>query len=196
MRDGRGGGILSDVIEQADLLCVRILREDQVHDRVGVEIIGGAGQVAARLLQRFDQPDGNGVGNRGKDDGRFAVLGGRLHCNGDRRRDRDEEIRAIGLEVGDDLRHQAGVGVAVVIEHVEGNVLLLSDGGQLRTDAFNDLIERGIVHIVADADGIGLAVVFCGLAAAGSKEREGKNYGKRKRDDFFHGIFQPFTLLY
>ena len=138
--NGACGGVLTEVIEKTDLLKVRVLDKHEVHHGCGIQVVGRAGEVAARSFQRIDQTDGDGVRDGGEDDGRAGFLGCRLHCHRDRRCNRDKQVRVVCLEVRDDLGHQIGVCVAVVVFHVERYALFCSDVSKLRLDVFNDLV--------------------------------------------------------
>ena len=200
--DRRGGGILAHIVEQADLVRVRIRGENEVHDRVGVEVVGRAGDVRAGRLQRFDEARAQRVGHGGEHDGHVAALGGGLHRHGDRRRHADHQIDVVRLEVGDDLVHDIGVGVAVVLVDDEADALLRADGVKLRADVRDDLVEGRVVDEVADADGVGRArgiravglsrragacAACAGGAAAAGGEGEREDERQCKRDGLFHG---------
>ena len=64
MGDGGGGGILTLVIEQADGLSIGVKGEDEVHYRVGIEVVGSAGDVRAGGFEGFDESRADGVGHR------------------------------------------------------------------------------------------------------------------------------------
>ena len=162
-------------------------------DPVNLDCVGGAGQVGARLFHRIDQTNAHGVGHGSKDDRRSVLLGRSLHGNGHGGSHGDQQIGLVGLEIRDDLRHQARIGVAVIVEDLKGYVLFFSDGLQPRTQIINDLVQRSVIDIVADADGVG-RTVLCGGLAAGGQRREKQQRAKRKRKDFFHNTitFQLF----
>ena len=141
LRNGSRRGILPYVIKEADLLCVGVCGEDQVHHRRGVQIVGSSGDIRPGRFQRVHQPHGNGVGNRCKDHGDVVFFGSRLHGHGNRRRHTHHQIHVVGDEVCDDLTHQVRIGVAVIIVHLEGDALLLADGLQLCFDVINDLVQ-------------------------------------------------------
>ena len=218
--DGARGGVLTEVIQKADLLELGVLDKHEVHDGCGVEVVGGAGKVAARGFEGVNQTNGNGVGNGGEDDGGAGLFGGRLHGHGDGRCDRDEKVRIVSLEVRDDLGHEVRVCVAVVVFDVECHAFFFADGGEAGLDVFNDLVEGRIVHIIADADGVGCSVgrsfrrsggsgfSGCGIGsgglgfggrgslrfcAAGGEEGNGHQSGQNDREKLFHGLYQPFN---
>ena len=62
--DGGCGRVLPLVVEEADFVRVRVGGENQVHDCVGVQIVGGAGQVCAGGLKGRNQSGAYRVGNR------------------------------------------------------------------------------------------------------------------------------------
>ena len=59
--NGGGGGVLPDVVEEADFFRLRVLGKNQVHNGGGIEIVGRAGNVAARGIQASNEVDGHGV---------------------------------------------------------------------------------------------------------------------------------------
>ena len=187
--DGGGGGILSLVIQQADGLGVGVGGEDQVQDGVGVQIVGGAGDVGAGGVHALHQTCAHGIGHGSEDHGDLVVLGGALHGHGHGGGHADHEVNLVGNEVGDDLVHHGGVGVAVVIADVEGDALLLADGLQLGADVGHDLVQGRVVHIVADADLVGLAVglIGVGLLAAG-EEGQRHHGGQRQRNQLLQSV--------
>ena len=212
--DGCRRGILTGVIQKADLGCVRVGRKDQIHNGCGIQIVGGSGHVAARGFQRLHKPRADRVGNSGKHDGRPAVLGGRLHAHGDGGGDADEKIRAVALEIRDDLLHHGRVRVAVVIIDRKLHAGLLADLGEARLDVLDDLIEGSVVDIVADADAEGLLFgvrrsrllrglgfgrsVFGGLLSGGAarrRQQDGKAQDgccKFSQVQVFHSVFLHF----
>ena len=48
-------GILTDIVEQTDLLYIGVLEKYEVHYGVGVEIIGGSGNLAAGCVEGLDK---------------------------------------------------------------------------------------------------------------------------------------------
>ena len=193
--DGGSGGVLAHVVEQADEIRVGIGGEDEVHHGVGVEEVRGAGDVRAGGLKGFHQPGAEGIGHGGEDHGHAVFLGGGLHAHGDRRRHADHEVDLLGEEVCDDLVHDVGVEVAVVLKDVEADLVRLqfSEAG---ADVRDDLVEGGVVDKVADADGVdgfsrfrggrGGRGLRGGAAAAGG-EGEDHHSAEKKGDCFFHG---------
>ena len=87
---------------------------------MGIEVIGGAGDVSAGSLERGYEPAAYGVGDCCKYNGGSALLCRclHLHCNGGR--DTDHKIYLVCLEVRDNLTHNACVCIAVVI--VDGEI--------------------------------------------------------------------------
>ena len=199
-RNGRRCRILADIVQKADLRRIGLLRKDQVHDGRRIEVVGGAGQVAARRIHRLHHAGRDRVGDSRKHDRSIRALCGRLHRHGDRGGDRDHEVCAVRLEIGDDLAHQRRIGVAVVVFDPEVHASLLADGGKARTDAVHDLIEGGVIHIVADADDIflfaGGGVLRGLLTAAGGQGRSEHQSGKQNCKELFHESYQPFYGLY
>ena len=184
--NGGGGGVLTQVIQQADLGGLLIGGEDQIHDGGGVQKIGGAGEVAARDFEALDKARAHGIGDGGEDDGDLVVLGGGLHGHGDRGRDADHQVNALGDEVRDDLVHNVRVGLAVVVQDLKFHALLFGDGVKLVFDVFHDLVEGGVVHEVADAD---LVALFSGGGSRAERENEAES--QQHGNDLFH-FDRPF----
>ena len=180
--DGGGGGILAHVVEQGDIVGIGVRREDELHDGGGIEAVRGAGDVGAGGVHALDQAGGDRVGDGGEDHGDAVVLGGGLHAHGNRGGHADHQVDIVGDEVLDDLGHDVGVGVAVVIADLEGHALLLADGGELILDIFHDLVQRGVVDIVADAD---LEDGFVG-GKGGSAEAEDQGENDQDGKNLFH----------
>ena len=164
--DGCCGGVLANVIQQADLLCVGVVCEDEVHDRVCVEVVAGAGDVCARLIEAFNKLCTHGVGNCGEHNGDIGVFGECLHAHRNWSCNADHEVNVICDEVGDDLLHNGCVLVAVIVAYLEGHALFLTDGLELRLDVLNDLVEGSVVNIVAYANLVDLCAVAAAVAAA------------------------------
>ena len=160
--DGCRGGVLTEVIEEADLLGFRVQREDEVHDGIGVEVVGGAGEVRAGVFHGLDDACADRVGDGREDDRDLVVFCRGLHGHGDRGGDADHEVYAVRAELRDDLVEDGVVRVAVVVVDVEFHALLGADLGEALFDVLNDLVEGGIVDVVADADR-----VFRGLELVG-----------------------------
>ena len=186
--DGGGGGVLAHVVEQGHAVGVGVRGEDELHDGGGVEAVRGAGDIGAGGVQALDQAGGDRVGDSREDHGDAVVLGGGLHAHGNRGRHADHEVDIVGDEVLDDLGHDVGVGVAVVIADVEGDTLLLADGGELILNVLDNLVQGGVVDIVADAD------LEDGFAAGGKgggaqAEDQGENGQDGKNLFHFDGSF-------
>ena len=164
--DGCCGGVLANVIQQADLLCVGVVCEDEVHDRVCVEVVAGAGDVCARLIETFNKLCTHGVGNCGEHNGDIGVFGECLHAHRNWSCNADHEVNVICDEVGDDLLHNGCVLVAVIVAYLEGHALFLADGLELSLDVFNDLVEGSVVNIVAYANLVDLCAVAASVIAA------------------------------
>ena len=152
-------GILAGVVEQADSLEVGVLRDHQVDHGRGVEVVRGAGDVGAGRVQRLDQAGRDGVGHGRKDDGGVCVLGRCLHAHGNRGGDAHHGVDFVGLEVRDDLRDDGVVCVAVFVVDVKGDVVFLTQGVELFLQAFCNLVEGCVIHVVAQTDLVG----SCGL---------------------------------
>ena len=198
--DGSGRGVLPQVIQQGDALGVRVGGENQVQDGIGVQIVGGTGDVGAGGLQALHQTRTHRVGHGGKDHGNVSALGGGLHGHGHGSGYADHQVHLVGHEVGDDLIQHGGIGVAVIIADLEGDALLLADGLEPGLDVVHDLVQGCIVRIAADADLIG-----CGTGGAGGiviaffaagEERQGQQGGQGQSQHtaqhvLFHFCFPP-----
>ena len=152
LRDGGCGGILSLIVQQADGLGVGVKGEDEVHYRVGIEVVGSAGDVRAGGFEGFNESCADGVGHSGEHDGSLAVLGRGLHAHRDGSGNADHEVDLIGEVIGNDLLHNACVGIAVIVENVELHALLFAYLGKAGLDIVNDLVEGCVVNVVAQAD--------------------------------------------
>lgn len=130
--------------------------------------------------------------------------------------DADEKIRAVALEVCDDLLHHGRVRVAVIIIDLKLYAVLFAELGKARLDVFNDLVEGSVVDIVADADAEGLLLgvrrsrllrglefgrsVFDGLLSGGAAcRRQQDGSGQNSCCKFFqvqvlHGVFLHFGV--
>ena len=201
--DGCGGGVLTLVIQQGDVLGVGGGGEDQVQDGVGVQIVGGAGDVGAGSLQALHQAGADGVGHGGKDHGDVGALGGGLHGHGHGGGYADHQVHLVGDEVGNDLVQHGGIGVAVIIADLKGDALLLADGSQLGFDVVHDLIQGCVIHIVADANLVGcgaggaggIVVVFFAAGEEGQGQQGGQGQGQHTLQNvLFHFCF--LQILY
>ena len=154
VRNGLGGGILTQVIQQTDGIDAGVCRHDQVHDGVGVQGIGGAGDVLLTV-----KACGGGIGHSGVDHRDVGVLHSGQHSSGGGGGHGHDHIHAVGHKVCADLVQVGLVGlcVGVIIGVVKGDAFLLTNGIQTALHRFHDLVEGGVVHIVDDAHLEGLA---------------------------------------
>ena len=151
--DGLSGGILTQVVQQADGVDVGVDSQNEVHDGVRIQGVGGASDV------RFGvEAGGGGVGNGGVDHGDVGVLHCSQHGGGGGSGHSHDDVYPIGHEVGADLVQVGLVGlcVGVVVGVVEGDALLLGHLVQTALHRLDDLVQGGVVHIVDDADLKGL----------------------------------------
>ena len=117
-------------------------------------------------IERGNESTGDRVRDGGEDDRDVGALGLGLHRDGDRSGYADHQVDAVGFEVRDDLGKDVCVGVAVVVFDLERHAVLFADGGELRLDVFDDLVEGCVVDVVAKADLedlTGISGVFCGI---------------------------------
>ena len=156
--NGLGGGILTQVVQQADGVNVRVDGSDQLHDGLGVQCVGGAGDVLPAV-----KACSGGIGNGRVDNGDIGILHSSQHgCGGGGSHSHDH-IHAVTYEVGTDLVQVGLVSlcICVVVGVVKGDALLFSDLIQTALDRLHDLIQRSMIHIVDDAHLEGLAALGC-----------------------------------
>ena len=186
--DGGGGGVLAHVVEQGHAVGIGVGGEDELHDGGRVEAVRGAGDVGARLVHALDKPGGDRIGDGGEDHGDAVILGGGLHAHGNRGRHADHQVDIVGDKVLNDLGHDIGVGVAVVIADLERHALLLADGGEPVLNILHNLVQGGVVDIVADAD-LEDGVVVRGVGGGAQAEDQGENGQDGKNLFHFDGSF-------
>ena len=168
--NGLGGGILAQVVQQADGVDVRVDGQDQVHDGVRVQGIGGTGDVGLGVKAGCGR-----VGNGGVDHRDIGVFHSGQHggCGGGG--NGHDDIHAIGHEVGTDLVQVGLIGlcVGVVIGVIKGDTFLLGHFVQAALHRRNDLVQGSMIHVVDDAHFKGLA---CGgLAGSGRRCHTGSS---------------------
>ena len=152
------GGILTQVVQQANGVNVRVDSSDQVHDGFGVQCVGGAGDVLLAV-----KACSSGVGDSRVDNGDIGILHSGQHgCGGGGSHSHDH-IHAVPYEVGTDLVQVGLVSlcICVVVGVVEGNALLCPQLIQTALHRFHDLVEGSMIHIVDDAHLEGLAALGC-----------------------------------
>ncbi len=152
--NGLSGGILAQVVQQADSVDIGVDGQDEVHDGVGVQGVGGAGDVGFGV-----ETCGGGVGDSGVDHRDVGILHSGQHGGGGGGSHGHDDVHAVGHEVGTDLVQVGLVGlcVGVVVGIIEGDALLLAHLIQTALYRLHDLVQRGVVHIVDDAHLEGLA---------------------------------------
>ena len=172
--NGLGGGILTQVIQQTDGIDAGVCRHDQVHDGVGVQGIGGAGDVLLAV-----KACGGGVGHGRVDHRDVSILHSGQHGSGGGGGHSHDHVHAVGHKVCADLVQVGLVGlcVGVVIGVIKGDALLLADGIQTALHRFYDLVEGGVVHIVDDAHLEGLASGAAGSSCGGGDRCTGGRAG-------------------
>ena len=171
--DGLRGGILAQVIQQADGVDVGVDGQNQVHDGVGVQGVGGTGDVRLSV-----ETDGLRVGDGRVDDRDVGVFHSGQHGSGGRGSDSHDDVHAVGDEVCADLVQVGLVGlcVCVVVGVIEGDALLLAGLIQTALDGLDDLVQGSVVDVVDDADLKGLASLRSSCAGSG-----GAGCGRRCR---------------
>ena len=156
--NGLRGGILTQVVQQANGVNVRVDSGDQVHDGLGVQCVGGTGDVLLAV-----KACSGGVGDSRVDNGDIGILHSGQHgCGGGGSHSHDH-IHAVPYEVGTDLVQVGLVSlcICVVVGVVEGNALLCPQLIQTALHRFHDLVEGSMIHIVDDAHLEGLAALGC-----------------------------------
>ena len=170
--------ILAQIIQQADGVDVGVDGQDEVHDGVGVQGVGSAGDVRLGV-----KACGGGVSDGGVDDGDVGVLHSGQHGSGGGGSHSHDDVYAVGYEVGADLVQVGLVGlrIGVVVGVVEGNALLLAHLVQTLFHRRNDLVQRSVVNIVDNAHLEGLACLAgggrrccCTGSGAGCSARSGR----------------------
>ena len=102
-QSGRGVGLRVGV-EQADGLDVGLNGEHHIHDGLGVQCVGRAGDIV-----NVGQVCGGGVGDGRVDDRGLGGLGGGGHALGGQRRDGNDGVIAVGDDLCADLVQRCGV---------------------------------------------------------------------------------------
>ena len=125
---------------------------------------------------RHDQLDANGVGYRREYDGDLIFLGCRLHRHCDGSGYAYHQVDVLSDEVCDDLVHDVSVCVAVFAEDLKLDVVFFAELVQSALYIVDDLVERGVVYIVADAY---LEGFLCGF---GVRTRVARACGHNGRD--------------
>ena len=122
------------VVEQADGLDVGLNGEHHIHDGLGVQRVGRAGDIVD-----VGQVCGGGVGDGRVDDRGLGGLGGGGHALGGQRRDGNDGV----IAVGDDL-------CEVLV--LDRDALLGGLGVQLFLNSHADLVEAGVVELLDNGD--------------------------------------------
>ena len=189
--------ILAQIIQQADGVDVGVDGQDEVHDGVGVQGIGSAGDVRLGV-----KACGGGVGDGGVDDGDVGILHSGQHGSSGGGGHSHDDVHAVGHEVGADLVQVGLVGlrIGVVVGVVEGDALLLAHLVQTLLHRRNDLVQGSVVNIVDNAHLEGLACLAgggrrccCTGSGAGCSARSGRTAAgqtQRGNGSGGHGGFQ------
>ena len=140
MGDGGGGGVLALIIEQAHCLHIGVRSQNQAHHCVGVQIVGGAGQIGAGGLQAGHQSGADGIGDGRKYHRNRIVLRSGLHRHRYRSGHTHHQIHIIGNKVRNDLVEYVGIGIADIIRDLKCNIMLFPQCLQLRLKVFHNLV--------------------------------------------------------
>ena len=163
--DGLGGGILAQVVQQTDGVDVGVDGSDEVHNGLGVQGIGGAGDALLPI-----KPGGNRVGDGRVDHRDVGIFHSGQHGGGGGGGHGHNDIYLVGHEICTDLV-QVGLvslGVGVVIGIVEGHALLRAHLIQTALNRGHDLVQGSMIDIVDDAHLKGLACLRSGGSGTGS----------------------------
>ena len=116
------GAVLALGIQKANILGVRVGRENQLHDCIRVQAVRGAGDIAARCVQILHELCADRIGNRREDNRCLGMALDRgLHNLCRRRCERNNHI---DLVVEEFCRHLIqGRGIALAVQRV-GLVLI------------------------------------------------------------------------
>ena len=145
------GRILSDIIKKSDFLYIRVLCLDQFHNRRSIQIITCSGNVCSRCFQRIYQAGTNRIGNSGKYDRCICSFCCRLHTHCYRCSYTNHQVYIVSLEIGNDLFHNTGICIAIIIRYIKSNTFFFSDLFQTGLNIVYDLIQGSIIYIIADA---------------------------------------------
>ena len=143
---GRGVG-LGVGVEQADGLDVGLNGEHHIHDGLGVQCVGRAGDIVD-----VGQVCGGGVGDGRVDDRGLGGLGGGGHALGGQRRDGNDGVIAVGDDLCADLVQRCGVVLAVEVLVLDRDALLGGLSAQLFLNSHADLVEAGVVELLDNGD--------------------------------------------
>ena len=163
--NGLRGGILAQVIQQADGVDLWVCGKDQIHDGGGVQGVGGAGHVLTAV-----KACSSGVGDGGVHHRDLSIFHSGQHGGGGGGGHSHDYVHAIGHQIGADLVQVALVGlrVGVVISVVKGDALFLAQLVQTALHGCHDLVEGSMIHIVDDAHLEGLTGHGAGSGLGGS----------------------------
>ena len=208
LRD-RGGGVgLGVGVEQADGLGLGLDGEDHIHDGLGVQRVGSAGDVVD-----VGQVSGGGVRDGGVDDRGLGGFAGGGHALGGQRGDGDDGIVAVGNDLGADLVQRGGVVLAVEILVLDGDALLGGLGIKLGLNSGADLVQAGVVQLLHHGNlvsggvgggirsGGGSSRAFgsgrsggSGSTAGGQRSEHGG--GGQYSNELFHGNYSLFCKMF
>ncbi len=150
-------GILRGGVQEADVVGIPILREDQIHDRIGVQRIGGTGDVPAGRVIGRNKACAHRIRDSREDDRGIGVLESGLGIESGGSCDADDDIDAVIFQLCHLLLQKGLIALAVeevvgIIEgHTKGSCLCV----QLGLDVLRDLVQGSVVHVLDDTDLIG-----------------------------------------
>ena len=144
------GGVLSYIIKKTDFLYIRILCLDQFHDRRSIQIITGSCNICSRSIQRIYKAGANRIRYCGENNRCITSLCSRLHTHCHRCSHTYHQVNVICLEIGNDLFHNTGICIAVIIGYIKCDTFFFADLFQTGLDIVYDLVQGSIIYIIAD----------------------------------------------
>ena len=153
--------------------------EDQVHDGLGVQRVGGAGDVGQPV-----EAGAHRVGDSRVDDRDVGILHGGQHGGSRGGSHRHDDVHIVGHEVGADLV-QVGLvrlRVGIVVGVIEGDAALGPGLVQTGLQRGDDLVQGSVVHVVDHAHLVHGAGRLAGSGRGGGGRRGSRPAaGQRQR---------------
>ena len=200
--DGGGAVHLRGGVEQAHRLGAGILGQHHIQQQFHVQCVAGPGDIG----------DAGELGHLGVADGAVyhRSLGGLRrgrHLLGGGGADGDDDVIAVGDNLGADLGQGGGVVVAVKILIVDGHAQFRLPGVQLGDDGVPDLIHGCVVQLPHDGHFIDIVSWGSGAGTAGSStagtgaagaggQGQGHGQGERRSQNLLHGVVFHYNDLH
>ena len=200
--DGGSAVHLRGGVEQAHRLDVGVLGQHHIQQQLHVQCVAGPGDIGdAGELGYLRIADG-AVHHRG-----LGGLRRGYHLLGGGGADGDDDVIAVGDDLGADLGQGGGVVVAVKVLVVDGHVQLRLPGVQLGDDGVPDLIHGCVVQLPHDGylidavgRGGGAGAGTVGSSAAGAAgaggQGQGQGQGERRGQKLLHGVVFHYNDLH